>query len=268
MPSETQRKFFVGRRKGENPLQSNLTELNAAVAVDKGFMGHSDWFGHVARYGHVMKKLATPKAAKWDLLDVGCGRLQLAYFLWRNRVPAVGSYWGLDLRATQDWLEEVGWRSPMNLVRMDICLDPLPEEAPQQFDIVTMFETFEHVPRSAAPGLMQRLFDWTKPGGTCLFSTPNAGIARSTADNHHGPDGEVREWEYEEKLEMQRGVGFEVEASYGVFGGITRLPKEVWDSPLATAIKDFHHNAFSATVLFAAYPDIANNSLQVLRRPA
>jgi 2-polyprenyl-3-methyl-5-hydroxy-6-metoxy-1,4-benzoquinol methylase len=265
------RHFFEVRQKGEKPTDSNLTELNAAHAVDKGFFSHSDWVGHIARYGHVLKRLVTPKAANWSMLDVGCGQLQLPYFLWRNRCPQIRQYWGLDLRAE------------MCLIRMDITVDdpngyefdPTVEVGtdrmqlpvwPEPFDVVVCLETFEHVPRGLGSTLMARLFEWTRPGGTCIFSTPNAGVAKSTADNHHGSDGECREWEYNEKLELQRQAGFELEASYGVFGAITRLPPEAWTLD-TLRIKDFHHNALAATVLFAGYPAEANNSLQILRRP-
>src|SRR5678816_2744877 len=44
------REFHNLKPRGYNPNDYNLTELNAAEAVDKGFFSHSDWVAHVARY--------------------------------------------------------------------------------------------------------------------------------------------------------------------------------------------------------------------------
>ena len=67
----------------DNASECNLTELNAAETVDSGFVSHNDWLSHVNRYAYVMKRLL--KSDTSSLLDVGCGRMQLPYFLWKNR---------------------------------------------------------------------------------------------------------------------------------------------------------------------------------------
>lgn len=254
------RKFYEISKK--NNSGSNLTELNAADAVDKGFMSHSDWIGHIMRYGYAMKTIEKVKPK--HILDVGCGNLNLPKFLWRNRSSFHGQYTGLDLRAQKDWLDNVGsWKVNVFLLKMDIVLDD-PDIG--SYPLVICFEMFEHIPRKLQPELMKRLFNWTAKGGVCLFSTPNAGIARSTADNHVGSDG-VRERSYNDKITMAIGAGFVVEKTFGTFCGSTRLPAEFLAQPHIQIMKEFLLDSFFVSLLATGFPEQSNNSLQVLRHP-
>lgn len=269
------RKFIVLSE--ENPLDCNLTELNASESEDKGYHTHNDWLAHNDRYGYVWKHLTTGKAKEAKtLLDVGCGRLQLPHYLWRNRYsPAQDfQYWGLELRAQEGWLENCGWKRQVNLVKCDLVRDDLAQAEgwPGQFDVVVCLETFEHVPREYGPVLMKRLFDWLKPGGHCFFSTPNAGVSDSTADNHVGPDGVSREWSYQDKLNLARQTGFDVIDTYGTFCGTTHLPEEVQDliktDPVLKKIKAYHTHSRFTTFMAVAYPEHSNNSLFHMTKPA
>lgn len=250
----------------ENPLDSNLTELNAAYAYyDRGYVNHGDWLAHVGRY------MAAGKRVRADskVLDVGCGFMNLPRSLYHNRnLPKI--YWGLDLRATPHWGELLRWKIPTRLVRMDIVLDDptaLPGWPRRGFDITTCFEVFEHVPRSKASALLYNLYQWTKPGGVCLFSTPNAGISDSIADNHVGPDGEEREWTYADKKKLATEAGFEIEETFGTFCRMDRLPAEAHNHPTLRAARKYLSHAWYITIVAAAYPELSNNSIFVMRRP-
>jgi len=269
-------KQFFALNDGSNPLACNLTELNAAESVDNGFMSHNDWIAHVNRYAYTGKVIQKSKPG--TILDVGCGKLQLPYYLWRNRLHLEenGSYWGIELRAKQAWLEPINWKTSMNLIKADIILDEINEDNiefwPGQFDLVTCFETWEHVPRDKAIILAERLFNWTKPGGILLFSSPNAGVSDSTADNHTDAEGESREWEMESKIEVLEDAGFSLHENFGTFCGITRLPEEFQerlrtDALLIQAKKFLNHANFTALVA-AAYPQFSNNSLMHFVRRA
>jgi SAM-dependent methyltransferase len=137
---------------------------------------------------------------------------------------------------------------------------------PGQFDLVVSFETFEHVPKSHGRQFMEKLFEWTRPGGTCLFSTPNAGVSDSTAENHIDPvTGESREWSYDDKIELVRDVGFDIEDTFGTFCGIRRLPPEVQNKlkhdPEWKKIKKFLTHSLLTCILSVPYPHLSNNSL-------
>lgn len=254
------RKFF-NVSKGNNS-KSNLTELNAADAADKGFMSHSDWVGHIMRYGYAMKTIERVKPK--SILDVGCGNLNLPKFLWRNRSSFKGSYVGIDLRAQEGWLDNVGsWSASVNLHRMDIVLDdPKPLG---KFQVVVCFEMFEHIPKKLQPVLVKRLFDWTAKGGVCLFSTPNAGVAKSTADNHIGEDG-IRERTYKDKIDMCESAGFTIKKTFGTFCGSTRLPKEFIDQPHIQVMKEFMLDSFFVSLMATNFPEQSNNSLFLMTK--
>lgn len=256
------RKFFKIREK--SPVENGLTELNAADSVNNGFMAHSDWIGHIMRYGYATKVIEKRKPE--TVLDVGCGRLNLAKFLWRNRSSFDGLYVGADLRATEDWLEDAGtWKADVNLFRTDFVEDPSTTLPPA--GVVVCFEVFEHVPISRQQSLLNRLFWWTEPGGDCLFSTPNAGVAKSTAENHIGSDG-IRERTYQQKLNMVAMAGFEVVDAFGTFCGSTRLPKEFLELPHMKDAKRFLLDSFFVCLGAISFPEQSNNALFHLRRPA
>lgn len=266
------RNFFEVSR--DNTENSNLTELCASTSViDNGFVRHSDWLGHITRYAYALKMLEKHEPA--TLLDVGCGKMQMIHYFWRNRYRWAGfKYWGIDLRATPAWYEDIGIKSDLNLVRMDIVNDTTDEIPtwPGQFDMTVSFEAFEHVPVTKQPEFMRRLFNWTKPGGLCLFSTPNAGVATTVADNHKDPEtGEVRERTYEEKIALAEAAGFTIEDTFGVFCGYTRLPETFQEELERTRtlgrMKEFLDLNLFNTVISAGYPEEANNALFVMSRP-
>lgn len=257
----TVRKFHLIRK--TNDSKANLTELNAADAVDKGFMSHSDWVGHIMRYGFAMKTIEKMKPKR--ILDVGCGSMNLPKFLWRNRSSFHGQYVGIDLRAQEAWLNDFAWKTSMELFRMDIVLDD-PTLVGKPFEVVTCFEMFEHIPKKLQPKLMERLFNWTAKGGVCLFSTPNAGVANTTADNHVGEDG-IRERTYKDKLRMAADAGFVVEKTFGTFCGSTRLPKDFIEQPHIQVMKEFLLDSFFVSLLATGFPEKSNNALFLMRHP-
>ena len=282
----------------KNDLDCNLTELRVASdatnnnpdenlgnnSVDSiGFTRHPDSWAHLLRYyycGRILDKLEPA-----SVLDVGCGELQLPWFLNKNRFKPKNpdmQYVGIELRSKEAWLAQqvndapkFRYKAHMTLVRGDIVRDdfsPVPGWQAGGFDVTVSLETFEHVPRAYGPEFMRRLFTWTKPGGTCIFSTPNAGVSVSTAENHHGPDGEVREWTYADKIELAKKAGFEIVETFGTFTGSTYLPDEVQafikSDPVWSKMKRFYDTSLFNCVVATAYPEHSNNSLFLMKRAA
>lgn len=235
---------------------SNLTELNATDQLDNGFMSHNDWVAHGARYGFIDKWISRnhPKS----VTEFGCGRFALLNWLHKNRSSDTFNYVGIDLRANEKWLEHLKWKKGnVRLIQADITYDALNIS---QADLVICTEVFEHVPREQQQNLLRTLYESTRHGGTCIFSTPNAGVSRSTAENHIGPEGS-RERKYTEKLAMVFKAGFQVINAYGVFIAKTRIPVTFWEDERNTTIFDFLPNSFATVFAAAPFPAESNNAL-------
>lgn len=252
--------------KEKNELDSNLTELNAATHYfERGYASHRDWLAHVSRFLTVAKYV---RRNEGTLLDVGCGKFSLPYTLNQaRRQPA--EYWGLDLRAIPAWKDSIGWKPDTTLVKMDLILDD-PTELPRWpeggFDFVTCFEVLEHVQRRHAPTLIENLYKWTKPGGMVFFSTPNSGCSPSVAENHIGLDGEIREWDYDDKLDMVKEAGFTVEQEIGTFIRVTQIPKEVLEESAIKAARACLNSEWFAVFAAAGLPRQSNNAMFILRK--
>jgi 2-polyprenyl-3-methyl-5-hydroxy-6-metoxy-1,4-benzoquinol methylase len=257
-------KTFQVLGKAKNEEHSNTTELNAMNSIVKGYWEHPDWMAHLFRYGYAAKMME--KAKPEYVLDIGCGRLNLAHYLWRNRYTyPTDLYRGIDLLATEEWLKYV--TEPyfdINLIRGNILewLDLTP--AP----FVVCFETFEHVGREYQQQFLDYLYRMTLPRGTCLMSSPNAGITKTTAENHLGPDGVSRERTFEEKTEMCRAAGFDVQRTFGTFTAVTRLHESVAMNPDIATMKEYLPYPAFCAIAAASHPELANNAVyQLVRVP-
>lgn len=268
--SPTSTRTFIQLRR-DNPNESNLTNLNVVHDLDRLYIMHSDWLAHLTRYSFATWFATYRLKGQASVLDVGSARLELLQFLYRNR-GKIREYVGLDLRATQGWLDEPWLQSdsvpPVTLVRMDVVEDQVPEGVGRQWDLVTCFETLEHVPRDRAQRLVNNLFKWTKPGGYCLLSSPNAGASTSTADNHRDSSGVSREHTYEDKVGYVVNAGFILDETFGTFIRLDNLPPETKQGYEFGRAKAYLKGGWLNVLFAAAYPHMANNALFVLHRPA
>ena len=167
--NQYQRNYHQMRK--QNTTDSGLTEIYGAETVDRGF-AHTDQVGHWLRYLYIAKQMSKLKPN--SVLDVGCGSFQLPYLLHRNRFAFAADYYGLDLRDLRTYYSKSQLKADMTYIQCDVVLDN-PEDVvlengqnlmPDQHDVTVCLETFEHVPRDKARDLMERLYNWTTPGGT------------------------------------------------------------------------------------------------------
>jgi SAM-dependent methyltransferase len=142
------------------------------------------WGEHRARY-----RFAGQWARGCRVLDVACGAgfgLQL--------LEQAGAYpIGMDLDPRA--LAEAHALEPeARLVRADAARLPLPDAS---FDLVTSFETLEHVPDACA--LLSELRRVLRPGGRLVLSTPNRAFG---PPEHHQNPFHVREFEADELRQL------------------------------------------------------------------
>ena len=247
----------------------NLTELCASEDVDRGYFSHTDWLAHAMRYLRVKDHMVRAKTK--TLLDVGCGKLQLQHFLYRNRMTPIDLCTAIDLRAQEKWLLDYAWRTPLHLVQMDIVQDDptFGDSGPfKPFDLVTCLEMLEHIPRPMVPTLLQRLHDWTDRDGWCILSTPNRSPDdfSSVAENHVGPDGIIREWWFDDLALEITNAGFHVVTAAGTFMKTLRIPK---NSIHQDALDIMHRRLPYAMYSVAAaslFPRESTNVIWALRR--
>ena len=293
VPSSIPRRDFIEVRR-DNPHDSNLTNLNVVHDLDRLYVMHSDWLAHLTRYSYATWLVTNRLKGQARVLDVGSARLEFLQFCYRNR-GKIADYVGLDLRATEGWMGHEWLRSPSvppcTLVRMDVVDDELPvainmhggddpngsaryvpdghftRAENQKWDVVLCFETLEHVPREKAQTLVDRLFNWTKPGGICLLSSPNAGASGSTAENHVGADGQSREHSYKDKTEYAKKAGFEIAGAWGTFCRLDNLPEDLKTTDTFQSAREYLKGGWLNIAFAANHPAQSNNAMFALRKP-
>jgi len=245
---------------------SNLTELNAADDVNRGFMMHADWFAHILRYG-IIKNIIDKNNIN-SILDVGCGRLQLPIFLYMNRTKFCGKYIGLDARASKNWLEYInsnynnfGNKFNIDLIKINIVKDNYDIN---KHDLVVCTEVLEHIPKDCGQILINKLYNWTSNNGWLIFSTPNAGVSDTVAHNHCGPDG-CREWEYNDKIKLIEDAGYVIEDKIGTFIKLDKIKSDFWNKD-TKYLKNILPSAFFRTYAALLQPEKSNNALFICRK--
>lgn len=218
--------FNFYRLKVQNAEQCNATEVDGAGQFAEGNLCHPDTIAHVIRYQHAQHYIER-LAPGSQILDLGCGELQLLRFLQMNRCrwPAKTWYWGYDVRAKQAWHKHLrNGPDAVNLVRQS-ALARWPDDFPRQYELIICYELFEHVPIKEQPELLRRIYQLCRPGGIVLFSSPNGGRRRHPVANHIGADGD-RERAYYEKRFLTEQAGFVLIDEFGTGCRVDNLREE------------------------------------------
>lgn len=162
---------------------------------------------HVERY-----RFACQFAAGKSVLDIACG---IGYAAPMYLKAGASDYLGVDLNA------EVLQAAKDNYSSEKACYligDITEFDCGRQFDLISCFETIEHVPDYR--GALTNLFKLVKPGGTLLVSSPNRPVtsptARTLTDKPENPF-HTQEFTPAELIAELRAAGFEasLEQTYG-----------------------------------------------------
>jgi len=162
---------------------------------------------HVERY-----RFACQLAADKSVLDIACG---IGYAAPMYLQAGATDYLGVDLNP------EVLQAAKDNYSSEKACYligDITQFECGRQFDLISCFETIEHVPDFR--GALANLFQLLKPGGVLLVSSPNRPVtspsARSLSDKPENPF-HTQEFTPPELIAELRAAGFDasLENTYG-----------------------------------------------------
>ena len=138
------------------------------------------------------------------VLDAACGLGYGTSLLGRNARFVTG----IDLdRSTLDYAGSRYAESHVAFVQND-ALNPC--FAPGSFDVIASIETFEHIPPRNAGIFLKNLHEMLKPGGICIFSTPNRAVHHRISRN----PGHVNEMDVRPFFSLLREVFDSVEAFY------------------------------------------------------
>jgi 2-polyprenyl-3-methyl-5-hydroxy-6-metoxy-1,4-benzoquinol methylase len=120
---------------------------------------------HESRYAFALQRASGKK-----VLDIACGTGYGSAALGQVAESVVG----VDVSAESiDFAKSNFQKTNLEFVRASAC-DPL--FAPASFDLITSFETIEHLDEQQRKTYLQNLRSWLKPNGTLLLSTPNKRI--------------------------------------------------------------------------------------------
>lgn len=120
--------------------------MDGAGQFSNGAVWHPDTLAHVVRY-HYAQQFIERLAPGSQVLDLGCGELQLLRHLQMNRCqwPKDVWYWGYDVRAKYSWHKHLlNGPSVVNLVRQNAFAE-WPSDFPTSYELVICYEMFEHV---------------------------------------------------------------------------------------------------------------------------
>lgn len=240
----------------------NLTHLSIDTAEDRGLV-HRDYIAHVLRWSHALKYAKIGM----KILDVGCGpEMPFASVLYVNRYkPSI--YVGIDLRPAKPTTDvNFEWyHSPRDVTQWATFEQLRDQFAPSGWDLITCFETLEHMPHDNGRQLLDNLRMSLSENTMCLLSTPC--FNGSAAGNHTAIDGTPMEWTYHElKTELERR--FEIYAHWGTFASQMDLKPVM--SPAETevfsALREYYDSNLLSVMLAPLHPSRARNVVWDLRR--
>lgn len=151
-----------------NELEKNLNELQGGERIYPKFFNEASP-DHKERY-----QLALNYIKSGDfVLDAACGAGYGSYYLATN--SGCNLVLGLDVNDhALDWARTYFSTSKTKFLKVDLLGNFESNLPVQQFDVVTCFETIEHLEKDEA--YLKKIHGLLKPGGFFLISSPNEEI--------------------------------------------------------------------------------------------
>lgn len=239
----------------------NITQLHPETAFEKHVF-YRDMFAHYLRWSHVLKLAEIGQ----KVLDVGCGSGNIYEVFYRNRFNP-GRFVGLDIR--KQTIEQNKTKFPKaEWQAVDIVKEALPND---DWDIITSFETLEHVGKQNVATVLDNIKQVAKPNTTILISTPCYDEKVGAADNHTYDSGDGRgvqpqELTYQE-LKALLEERFEIVKVYGTFASIKDYKHLLtgWQLEMFNHLKGYFDTNILSNVMAPFFPEQSRNCLWVLK---
>lgn len=126
-------------------------------------------YGQFARYNYLLDLIKSEKKQLLRILDIGCMDGWVT-----NRIGLVGhETWGVDSSPNVIDIANAKASEFHTGARHGVCLfgrDPLPEGFPNKYDIVILFEVYEH--EAVPTTILKTAVSLLNPGGLLVVSTP------------------------------------------------------------------------------------------------
>lgn len=241
------------------------THLSIDTAEER-ILIHRDYIAHCNRWSHVIKHLYGKKRYQTaKILDIGCGKeMPLAKALYSNKMSGA-VYCGVDLNEIiiPEMLRKAmdnGKLEIHTLSRTSAC-DLTPQDLQFRPNVITNFETFEHMNPEAARKSLERCYRCLGTDGYMFFSTPcwNG----KAAANH------INETTFEAMGHILQKVGFVVYDVFGTFASITDYKDQLCEWGLDRAfdrLRTYYDTNMLSTLLAPLFPEYARNALWVLKK--
>ena len=241
------------------------THLSIDTAEERVLI-HRDYIAHCNRWSHVIKHLYGKQRYKTaKILDIGCGKeTPLAKALYSNRMSGA-AYCGVDLNKIEmaPMLQKAvdGGKLDVTLLANRSVTDLRMADLPFRPNVITNFETFEHMNPSAAVDSLTRCYEWLSEDGYMFFSTPcwNG----SAAANH------INETTYQAMGWILTRIGFVIDDVFGTFASITDYKNDITAWGLDDAferLREYYDTNMLATLFAPLFPEHSRNALWVLKK--
>ncbi|MDD2785432.1 MAG: class I SAM-dependent methyltransferase [Patescibacteria group bacterium] len=173
---------------------------------------------HRARYEYAINL-----AKGLDVLDIACGTGYGTYEL----SGKANSVKGVDISQESINYAKSHYQQPnLDFIQASAC-DPL--FSAERFDLITSFETIEHLNQEQRQVYLTNLRTWLKPEGILLLSTPNKRVTSPYTDKPLNPF-HIKEFTYQElkdelssEFEVQQILGQRLVAKFLTINAVRKL---------------------------------------------